>query len=237
MISAAQQIAGNLARVGDQIAAATAAAGRAPGSVQLVAVCKYVGPAETKWLVDAGCCDLGESRPQQLWDKADALGETNVRWHLVGHLQRNKVRRTLPVTSLIHSVDSARLLQEIDRCAGECSIHAKVLLEVNCSGDVEKHGLAAQEARRLIDRLVEFEDLSVVGLMTMAPRVGGQELARNAFAKLRRLRDELQSAAPQVNLDELSMGMSGDFQEAIAEGATLVRIGSALFQGVAGRSS
>ncbi|MEM6329187.1 MAG: YggS family pyridoxal phosphate-dependent enzyme [Planctomycetota bacterium] len=227
-------IADNYNRVLDAVAAAAARAGRSAEEVTLVGVSKYVGPVATAALVEAGCSDLGESRPQQLWEKAAApeLAGTPVRWHQIGHLQRNKATRTVATASMIHTVDSPRLLRAIDSAAS-AELPAEVLLEVNTSGDAEKHGLTAEEAKELVARLPEFPRCRVSGLMTMAAREGGPAVARANFAALRRLREELQADAPAgVTLPHLSMGMSGDFVEAIAEGATHVRIGSALWEGV-----
>jgi pyridoxal phosphate enzyme (YggS family) len=231
--NARQQVADNLARVQSQIADAALRASRDPSAVTLVAVCKYVGTTETGALIEAGCRDLGESRPQQLWDKAASLSSSNIRWHLVGHLQRNKVRRTLPVASLIHSVDNVRLLNAIDHTADELGSAVRVLLEVNCSGEGEKHGMTPSETQNVLEAAASLPHVAVTGLMTMAPRAGGPSAARQAFSKLRELRDKMQpNCPPNVALTELSMGMSGDFREGISEGATLVRIGSALFRGV-----
>lgn len=233
MSEAARIVADNVARVRERIAAAAAAAGRPPESVWLIAVSKYVDAAAARLLVEAGCNDLAESRPQQLWEKAAAAELAGVRWHLVGRLQRNKVRRTLPLVELIHSVHSERLLAEIDHEAALAGLMAQVLLEVNCSGDAAKQGFAADEARRLVDGLAQYSHVEVCGLMTMAALEGGPAVARRNFAALRELRDELSDAAgPGIALAELSMGMSDDFEEAIAEGATMVRIGSLLLEGL-----
>jgi pyridoxal phosphate enzyme (YggS family) len=232
-VSPSQQIAANLARVRDAIADAATAAKRNPASVRLVAVSKYVDAATAAHLVAAGCSDLGESRPQELWDKAAAADLAGVRWHLVGRLQRNKVRRTLPLVELIHSVDSERLIAAINDAAAEQQLAPRVLLEVNCSGEAAKQGFEADDVRRLLPQLGNNTHIQVIGLMTMAPLEGGASEARRAFASLRDLRDELAAQAPpNAALTELSMGMSGDFAEAIAEGATIVRIGSLLFEGV-----
>ncbi|HEX6962880.1 MAG TPA: YggS family pyridoxal phosphate-dependent enzyme, partial [Lacipirellula sp.] len=156
-------------------------------------------------------------------------------WHLVGRLQRNKVRRTLPLVQLIHSVDSERLLAAIDEQAASLGLTPRLLLEVNCSGDEEKQGFDADDVRRLLPTLSQFAHVRIEGLMTMAALEGDEQVARQNFAALRRLRDELApSAPPNVTLTELSMGMSGDFEAAVAEGATLVRIGSSLFEGLPG---
>ena len=235
MFSHQQQIVDNVARVRERIAKAAVSAGRPPETVELVAVSKYVGPREAAALLAAGCPILGESRPQQLFEKASSSELSRATWHMIGHLQRNKVRRVLPLVSLIHSVDSPRLLRAIDRVAGELSLSVRVLLEVNSSGDAEKEGLGEQELLDLVPRLAEFPHVEVRGLMTMAARRGGITVAANNFASLRKLRERASSHCPAgVSLSELSMGMSGDFEVAIREGATLVRIGSLLFEGVSG---
>jgi pyridoxal phosphate enzyme (YggS family) len=226
-------IADNLRRVRERIAAAAESAGRNADEITLVGVTKYVGAMEAAALVAAGCHDLGESRPQELWSKAEAL-EKCVRWHPVGHLQRNKVRRTLPIVSLIHSVDSERLLAAINdaraESAGGSAAPCDVLLEVNTSGELAKHGLAPDDVEPLLAAALKYSHVRIWGLMTMAALEGGPEVARQNFATLRRLRDQLQQDAPDcVQLKELSMGMSGDFEVAIHEGATIVRIGSLLW--------
>jgi PLP dependent protein len=227
-------IAENLARVRERIDAAAARVGRDPRSVLLVAVTKYVDATAAAHLLAVGCRDLGESRPQQLWAKAAEPALAGAAWHLVGRLQRNKVARTLPLAKLIHSVDSPRLLESIDEHAGAVDLRARVLLEVNCSGEAAKQGFEADDVRRLLPTLAALEFVDVAGLMTMAPLEGGDTAARTAFAALRVLRDELaDNCPPTVGLRELSMGMSGDFEAGVAEGATIVRIGSALFEGLA----
>jgi hypothetical protein len=227
-------IAENLARIRERIAGAAARAGRDAESIALVAVTKYVDAATAAHLLAAGCRDLGESRPQQLWSKAADPRLTGARWHLVGRLQRNKAARTLPLVELIHSVDSRRLLEAINEHAGASDLQPRVLLEVNVSGESAKQGFQADDVRRLLPDLAALRHVNVTGLMTMAPLEGGDEAARATFAALRMLRDELAAECPpNVALRELSMGMSGDFEAGIAEGATIVRIGSALFEGLA----
>ncbi|MCG8449672.1 MAG: YggS family pyridoxal phosphate-dependent enzyme [Pirellulales bacterium] len=226
-------LADNLARVRERIAHAVQQAGRGANSVQLVAVTKYVDVATTAALLAAGCHALGESRPQQLCGKATEPELSAARWHLVGHLQRNKVRATLPLVDLIHSVDSLRLLKFIDRIAHEQGKPARVLLEVNCSGDVEKHGLTSDGLKEMLPELPQFKSVKVCGLMTMAAREGGIQVAAQNFAALRSLRDTVVAECPpEVELEELSMGMSHDFEAAIREGATIVRIGTLLFEDV-----
>ncbi|TWT40255.1 YggS family pyridoxal phosphate-dependent enzyme [Botrimarina hoheduenensis] len=224
----------NLAHVQERIAQACHAAGRAPETVRLIGVSKYVGPDETAELVAAGCCDLGESRPQQLWDKAETLTERGcqVRWRMIGHLQRNKVARTVHYADAIDSVDSRRLLAAIDAAAQAIGKQQQVLLEVNISGDQEKHGFLPGEVGQVVSEMATtWPNVVLRGLMGMASLVGGEAAARQNFADLRQLREQIVSQTG-VELPELSMGMSGDFEAAIAEGSTLVRIGSALWAGL-----
>ncbi|MGO8691195.1 MAG: YggS family pyridoxal phosphate-dependent enzyme [Thermoguttaceae bacterium] len=229
----AGRIAENLGRVRARMAAAAARAGRDPATVRLLTVTKYVGPEAIRAVVEAGCRDLGESRPQQLWDRAATLGGLSIRWHMIGHLQRNKVRRTVPLVDMIHSVDSPRLIAELDDAAGQCGRRLPILLEVNISGEAAKDGLAAAAVEPLLPQLAGYGHLEVRGLMCMAGLEGDLDAARREFAALRSLRDQLAKNCPAgVLLAELSMGMSGDFEAAIEEGATIVRVGSALFEGL-----
>lgn len=223
----------NLARVQQQIADAAARSGRKASDITLVAVTKYVTSAVAAALIEVGCSNLGESRPQELWRKAEDLQTRDVRWHFIGHLQRNKAKRTLPLVSLIHSCDSLRLLDEMNRLAGQCDTSTDALLEVNISGDESKHGFAPDEIAPAIESLPAYPHVRIQGLMSMASLQGDAEAARADFERLRLLRDEVSKNLPSnVSLNELSMGMSRDFEVAIEEGATLVRVGSALFAGV-----
>jgi len=201
----------------------------------LVGVTKYVESAIARLLVEADLKDLGESRPQELWRKAEAFADLRVAWHLIGHLQRNKVRRTLPLVTCIHSVDSLPLLQEINTHAASKALPVSdVLLEVNISGDAAKHGFRREEIETLIPHIARLKHVAVLGLMTMSGVESDPDRTRREFAALRELRDKLGLVhPPNVVLKELSMGMSGDYEVAIEEGATIVRVGSALFEGVA----
>lgn len=220
----------NLEQIRRRIADAARTSGRTADSVTLVAVTKYVDAAMARTLADAGCHDLGESRPQELWRKAEALVDCPVRWHLIGHLQRNKIAHTLPRVSLIHSVDSLRLAEAIEAEAAGLARPVPVLLEVNISGESAKHGFAPDELAPLGPRLEPLAHVEIRGLMCMASRDSEPDQARREFEQLRLLRDRLRTLWPgHIDLNELSMGMSGDFEAAIAEGATLVRIGSSLF--------
>ena len=224
------RLADNLQRVTAEIESACARAGRSPNDVTLIAVTKY---AELPWvhrLVELGVRNLAESRPQQLIERAEQF-PSDIRWHLIGHLQRNKVKQVLPRTVLIHSVDSPRLLERIAEVAAESSLRPRVLLEINVSGESAKDGMSIADVTSQWDAMQAVPHVDIVGLMTMAPLADDPEAARPVFRELRQLRDTLAArAAPHVKLTELSMGMSGDFVVAIEEGTTLVRIGSRLFE-------
>jgi PLP dependent protein len=221
-------LAERVAGVRSRIAAAARRAGRDPSDVTLVAVTKSAS-AEVAAAASELLADLGENRPQDLWKKAVAIPAA--RWHLVGHLQRNKVDRTVPLVSQIHSVDSERLLEALDAFGRKRGIPVPVLLEVNCSREAAKSGFAVDAMTELAGKLPALRGLSVDGLMTMAAYSDNPEEARPTFAELRRLRVEIRSRT-SLDLRHLSMGMSGDFEVAVEEGATLVRIGTTLFQGL-----
>jgi pyridoxal phosphate enzyme (YggS family) len=218
-----------LAAVRGRIADAARRAGRDPAEVTLVAVTKSVTPAVAALAFGLGAVDLGESRPQELWKKAAALAVA--RWHFIGHLQRNKLDRTVPLVSLIHSVDSERLLAALDDFGRKRGAPVRVLLEVNCSREEAKGGFRPEELPALAGTLPTRTGVAVRGLMTMAAYSDDPAAARPTFAELRRLRDCLH-AATGLPLPELSMGMSGDFEVGVEEGATLVRVGSTLFEGL-----
>lgn len=228
-----QRIIENVARVRQSIAEAARRSGRRNEDVTLIAVSKYVGTEEIRALIAAGCCDMGESRPQHLLQKAEELGEYDIRWHMIGHLQRNKARRTLPVVNLLHSGDSPRLLEAVQRLSAETGRTTDVLLEVNVSGDATKHGMSPDDMEPLLPTLAQLDCVRVHGLMAMARWGGTADETRGDFVRLRELRDRLATVCPDgMSLQELSMGMSGDFEVAIEEGATMVRVGSALFEGI-----
>ena len=221
-------LADNLKRVQDRIAGAAQRGGRHPADVTLVAVTKYVEADLCRLLLESGIQDLGESRPQQLWQKAELLGDLPVRWHMIGHLQRNKVARSVPHIHLLHSGDSVRLLKAV---SDEATKPLEVLLEVNVSGDQNKHGFSADSLRDRFPALLQLESIQIIGLMAMAGIDSDAAEARRQFSRLRDLRDELQEVFENP-LPHLSMGMSSDFEAAIEEGATYVRVGSALFTGI-----
>lgn len=220
-------LADNLQSVLAAIAAATARAGRAPGSVRLVAVTKTWPSEVVREIVEAGHLVLGENKVQELLEKVGAL-PAEVEWHLIGHLQQNKIRKVLPHCALIHSVDSLDLARGLSRIAGELGITTSLLLQVNVANDDAKFGFPVNELRAGLGELMALPHLRICGLMTVPPYEDELEKVRPHFKKLRELRDELASAH-SCALPELSMGMSHDFVTAIEEGATLVRIGSSIF--------
>jgi pyridoxal phosphate enzyme (YggS family) len=224
-------LADNRAAVEARLLSACRRAGRDRSAVTLVAVTKSVPVEVAALLAEVGVRELGENRPQELWRKAEALPQ-EVRWHLIGHLQRNKVERTLPLVRLIHSVDSLRLLSALEEASAARGQGMDVLLEVNASGEQSKGGFAPAQVRGLAEPLRGLKGVRVRGLMTMAALEENPERTRPTFALLRRLRDELEGELGEgQRLPELSMGMSNDFEQAVEEGATLVRLGTVLFAG------
>jgi hypothetical protein len=221
----------NVTRVRATLATACATRGRAPAEVTLVAVTKY---AELDWirgLYDLGLRDFGESRPQQLVERA-RLFPTDVRWHLIGHLQRNKAALVVPHVHTIHSVDSVRLARQLSRDAESLGRSIRALLEVNVSGEAAKDGFGVDDLRTAFSELFGLPRLEITGLMTMAPLSDDAETSRPVFGRLRELRDELRGTHP--TLVDLSMGMSGDYGVGVEEGATLIRVGTALWEGAGG---
>ena len=224
----------NLASIQQQISDACQRSGRRPDDVQIIAVTKY---ADWSWVQDLSQLHtvFGENRPQQLAERQVLLPQ--IRWHLIGQLQRNKVRLALQHAAMIHSVDSLRLLEAISSAADPQSVPPSILLQVNMSGEATKSGFAPVELPEIWPDVLRLcSGLQLCGLMTMAAESDTPESARPTFRSLRLLRDSLQNRddtrAAGISLAELSMGMSGDFVPAVEEGATLVRIGSRLFEGL-----
>jgi pyridoxal phosphate enzyme (YggS family) len=221
-----------LADVDRRLEAACRRAGRQRAEVTLVAITKTVSADVAGLLPELGVVDLGESRPQELWKKEATLLHA-VQWHLVGHLQRNKIARTLPLVHMIHSVDSVRLLDALAEEARRQQRQLSVLLEVNASREPQKHGFAPEEIAGLPERAAGLQFVRIRGLMTMAALDVEPEKCRATFTELRRLRDSLKPRFPAPHvLEHLSMGMSNDFEVAVEEGATLVRLGTVLFEGM-----
>lgn len=222
----------NLSSVLDRMTAAAARSGRPAGAVRLVAVTKRNPVELIRPLVGLGIDTLGENYPQELWAKHEALADLEVRWHLIGHLQGNKVKKTVPMVVMIHAVDSLKLLHTLDDLARELASPPVVCLQVNTSGEAAKHGWSPEGLLEDAEAIAACRKIPIVGLMTMAAFETTAETARPSFVALRDVRDRLR-ARSGLELPELSMGMSNDFETAIEEGATIVRVGSALFEGVA----
>jgi pyridoxal phosphate enzyme (YggS family) len=220
-------IAERLAAIRERVAEAARKADRSPADITLVAVSK-THPAETvREAFEAGQRVFGENRVQEIVAKAPLL-PSHLRWHLIGHLQKNKIRKVLPLVELIHGVDSLELARDIDRVAAELGLFPRILLEVNVSGEESKFGFNPDILRTQLRDLLALPRVQVEGLMTIAPWAEDPEEVRPVFSRLRILRDEYatRSGSP---LSTLSMGMSGDFEVAISEGATLVRVGTSIF--------
>jgi hypothetical protein len=230
--SLSETLGRRLAAVEDRLTAACRRAGRSRSEVMLIGVTKTVSAEIAALLPSLGVCDLGESRPQELWRKAAVV--PMARWHLIGHLQRNKIERTLPLLSRLHSVDSLRLLRALETAAESLAGPRPLpaLLEINVSREAGKHGFAPEEVDDLAAALAVLKHIRVDGLMTMAAYEDDPERTRPTFAALRQLRDRLAAALCRP-LPQLSMGMSNDFEIAVEEGATMVRLGTVLFEGIA----
>ena len=220
-----QDLPERVARVRDTLSRHQAIGGwRHP--VRIVAVTKTHGPDAVRAAVDAGVGDIGENRVQEALAKQEQLPGLAAAWHLIGTLQRNKARHVVGRFELIHSVDRADLAAELDRRVGE-GAPQPVLIQVNCSGEGQKGGVAPSELPTLLDTLLGLGRLEVRGLMTMSALTGDRDEQRRAFRQLRELRDEEERRGR--HMPELSMGMSGDYEIAVEEGATMVRLGSVLF--------
>ena len=220
-------IAENLEHVRKQIAKAAEKAGRTAGEIELVAISKTHPPERVREAVEAGQKLFGESRVQEARAKISEL-PSNIRWHFVGHLQKNKIRHALPLFELFHSVDSLALAQEMDRIAADEGMRPRVLLEVNVAGEGSKFGFAPDKLGEQMEALLALQRLSILGLMSIPPLADKEEASRSYFVRLRELRDRLQ-AEFHIDLPQLSIGMTNDYSVAVEEGATLVRVGTAIF--------
>jgi len=239
-MSIQKNIAGNLSRVHANIEAACARARRDPRDVTLVAVTKTASLDAVRTLVELGVDDLGESRVQQLQERAADLAAAlaalpvgrAVRWHMIGHLQRNKIKAVLDAgVEVVHSVDSLRLAEDLNARAEKIGRRLSVMIQVNCSREEQKFGVAVGAAACLAEMLASLRHVRLVGLMTMGPLADNPETARPAFARLRELLDDMRrDKIGGPDLQHLSMGMSHDYPVAVEEGATILRIGSVLFE-------
>ena len=222
-----EDVAANLELVQSRIAAALEKAGRSPADVQLIAVSKKQDAEKVRAAFDAGQPIFGESKVQEARAKIPLLPSA-VRWHFIGHLQKNKIRHALPLFDMFHSVDSLALAQDMERIADEEGVRPRVLLEVNVAGEGSKFGFAPAKLKEEMEALLALGRLEIEGLMTIPPFAPEAEDSRRYFVQLRELRDELEQRFA-MRLPQLSMGMSNDYHVAIEEGATFVRVGTAIF--------
>jgi pyridoxal phosphate enzyme (YggS family) len=234
------KIADRVQQVNETIGSACARSGREPADVKLVVVTKSADVEAIRQVIRLGYTHLGENRVQQLRKVAGQVAEfvqqedraEEICWHMIGHLQRNKVRHVLPVASLIHSVDTLRLAEEISTAAGKLGVCPKILLQVNASNEPQKYGVPVGAATHLAEQIETLPDLTLIGLMTMAPLTRNKETIRMCFIRARELFCEMRGEKIVGNqFTELSMGMSSDYEIAVEEGATILRIGSAIFAG------
>jgi pyridoxal phosphate enzyme (YggS family) len=238
------KISERIERVKDAINSACARVRRDPTEVKLVIVTKSAAIEGIKEVIRLGFTDLGENRVQQLkrvslqideflkGGDGDSTLPERVNWHMVGHLQRNKVRQVLPITSLIHSVDTLRLAEEINASAPKLNLRPKILLQVNTSGEPQKYGVPVGAATHLAEQIETLPNLKLIGLMAMAPLTHNKDVIRACFVRARELFVEMRGEKIVCNdFTELSMGMSSDYEIAVEEGATILRIGSAIFAG------
>ena len=219
----------NILRIRERIAAAAARSGRDPSRVRLMGVTKAVGDDRILQAIEAGIDIIGENYVQEAKRKIELMGKS-VEWHFIGHLQSNKARYAVRLFDMIHSVNRVSLAEELNRRAAAAGVVCRVLVEVNLAGEESKSGAPPEEAPGLVRAVSQLANLSVRGLMTMAPWYEDPEKARPCFAGLRGLRDRIDAEKiPNVTLRELSMGMTDDFEVAVEEGSTIVRIGRAIF--------
>jgi pyridoxal phosphate enzyme (YggS family) len=223
-------IARNLEAVRSRIDDAAKRARRDPATVRLIAVSKTFGADAVRAAFAAGQCDFGENKVQEALQKISETADMALRWHLIGHLQSNKARKVAGRFACVHSIDSVELLGRLDRAAADEGVAPEVLVQVDLAGEATKFGAAVAEARRILDVALAARALRPAGLMLLPPWNEDQEQTRPWFVRLRQLRDEwLADGVPADALKHLSMGMSHDFEAAIEEGATLVRVGTAVF--------
>jgi PLP dependent protein len=222
-------ISDNIKTIKQRIVSAAVKCSRDPDSIKLLAVTKTIPTEHIIKAIDAGITMLGENYVQEAKEKITVLGQ-RAQWHMIGHLQTNKAKYAVNIFDYIHSVDRLELAQELDKRAGLIGRKINILIEVNVSGEKTKNGIPADDAPALIKQIASLENLAVRGLMTMAPYSNDPENARPYFSALRNLRDNIShQQISGITMEELSMGMTDDFEVAIEEGATIIRIGRAIF--------
>ena len=220
----------NIEEIQRRIQNAAESCDRRPETIRLVAVSKTIAADRVRAAVEAGVHILGENYIQEARDKIEALSDLDVEWHFIGHLQRNKAKYAVDLFDLIHSVDSIRLAREIDKQAAKRGKQQNILIQVNTGKEATKSGIDEEDALALVRDTARLEHVAVKGLMTLPPYFYAPEKVRPYFRALRQLRDRIHEAQiPGIAMEALSMGMTGDFETAIAEGATLVRIGTAIY--------
>ena len=225
-----EDIPQRLARIRDRIAEAAGRVGRKPDEVRLIAVSKTHPVEAVRAAADAGQIDFGENKVQEALQKMALSADSRLRWHLIGHLQSNKARKAAATVGAIHAIDSVDLLKRVDQAAGEAGRTVDVLIQVDLALEETKHGAGVADVPGIVDAAGACTAARLIGLMLLPPIAANPEDARPWFARLRGLRDELvDSGVPADRLRELSMGMSHDFDVAVAEGATMVRVGTAIF--------
>ncbi len=234
---ARETLSRNLQDIRSRIEAACTRAGRGPESIKLVLSTKYVDASVIRLLYGLGVSDMGENRVQDTQRKQELLSDLPIRWHMFGHLQRNKVKKALNFFELIHSVESPALAEEIDKTCRGTGKTTKILVEVNVSGEPQKYGLRPEDAVPFLEKISSLQGLQVLGLMTMTPLMDidnvDTELCRGIFRGLRQLSEDIEKKGIEnIEMKYLSMGMTQDFEIAVEEGSNLLRIGSAVFRGI-----
>lgn len=227
-ILGAQMIAENVDKMSMRIAAACARSGRSVRDVTLIAVTKTFGSEQIQEAMKAGVHDFGENYVQELQRKREEIPADQIRWHFIGHLQSNKIKQIIGWIEAIHAVDSTHLGEEISRLASRINRTVNILVEVNTTGEKSKYGVSPDSAPVLVEKLLLLPNVNVVGLMTIGPFLADPEGSRPSFQQLRNLRESIEQRC-SISLPQLSMGMSHDFEVAIEEGATMVRLGTAIF--------
>ena len=222
----------NIERIKERVEKAARKSGRSPDEIKLIAVTKNVEPARILEAIDAGIWDLGENRVQEMQEKVEAISTAGrkVNWHMIGHLQKNKVKYLVDSVSIIHSLDSIELAQEIDKRAKKVGRIINVLIQVNVAEEESKFGIFKDEVNKFIEDVVKYDNIRVKGLMTIAPKAANPEDVRFVFRELNKIFIDIKSEnIDNIYMDYLSMGMSNDFEIAVEEGSNMVRIGTSIF--------